>query len=61
MVLIIEWKDRRNVTIISAFHNTEVCLELHWVGVDKKDQKLQPFLLQRKKVANSMLSFLRYF
>jgi hypothetical protein len=64
--MVMKWKDKKDVTMISTFHDTTMRTVQHWgaqikkpacvleykkamCGVDLKDQKLQPYLLERKK------------
>ena len=67
-VSVLKWKDKKEVTVISAYHGEETRMKLtkcwqqkkkpvsvldyneNMNGVDLKDQLLQPYLLERKKM-----------
>jgi hypothetical protein len=65
-IMVMKWKDKKDVTMISTFHDATMRTVQHrgaeikkpacileynkaMGGVDLKDQKLQPYLLERKK------------
>jgi hypothetical protein len=74
--MVIKWEDKKDVTVISTFHDatmrtvqhrgTEIkkpacVLEYNTAmgGADLKDQKLQPYLLERKKGSNWYIKLFR--
>ena len=66
-VSVLKWKDKKEVTMISTYHGEETRMKLtkcrqkkqkpvsdyneNMGGIDLKDQLLQPYLLERKKMS----------